>query len=41
MEKDYAQIRAEAKSAETKAMRKDAVKFLTISIVVVILVLTV
>lgn len=41
MEKDYAQIRAEAKIAETKAMRKQAVKYLTISIVVVILVLTV
>lgn len=40
MEKDYAKIRAEAKSAETKAMRAETVKFLAISIVVVILVLT-
>lgn len=40
MEKDYAKIRAEAKSAETKAMRTETVKFLAISIVVVILVLT-
>ena len=41
MEKDYAQIRAGAKVAETKAIRRDALKYLTISIVVVILVLLV
>lgn len=41
MEKDYAQIRLEAKIAETRAARKDAIKYLTISIVVILLVLTV
>ena len=40
MEKDYAQIRAEAKIAETKAIRKEAAKYLMISIVVVAFVLT-
>ncbi len=40
MEKDYAQIRAEAKHAETKALRRETAKYLTISIVVVIMVLT-
>ncbi len=40
MEKDYAQIRAEAKIAETKALRRETAKYLTISIVVIVLVLT-
>ena len=41
MEKDYAQIRAEAKISETRALRKEKLRYLAISIIVVILVLLV
>lgn len=41
MEKDYAQIRAEAKISETRALRKEKLRYLAISIIVMILVLLV
>ena len=41
MEKDYAQIRAEARIAETKAMRRESMKYFTVSVVVVLFVLLV
>lgn len=39
MEKDYSEIRAEAKIAETKAIRKDKIKYLITSVMVVLFVL--
>ena len=41
MEKDYAQIRAEARIAETKSMRRESMKYFTVSVVVVLFVLLV
>ncbi|MBQ5929067.1 MAG: hypothetical protein IIW96_07855, partial [Oscillibacter sp.] len=41
MEMDYAKIRAEARTAEIKTIRKQKMKYLSISIVVVLLVLLV
>ena len=39
MEKDYAKIRAEAKLAETRSRHREAMRYLTISIVVIAAVL--
>lgn len=41
MEMDYEKIRAEARAAEIRAIRKDRIKYLSISVVVVLLVLLV
>ena len=41
MEMDYNKIRAEARAAEIKAIRKQKIKYLSISVAVVLLVLLV